>query len=113
MKNESIETKFNAVAREMLAFRDAIRKLTDNMTDDEILELARVCEQASKPGPHPFGGGSKNFDSPEWQEVADILLAEVGYRHAVADMREKKLSYYCIHCRGEHTPEHLAELRKG
>jgi hypothetical protein len=52
---------------------------------------------------------------PQWAEVASVLRGEVGMRRAFREAEEyierTGASYYCLHCHGECTPEHLKTLR--
>lgn len=108
--------RFEALAGLLIDLKDKIRESVKDLPDEEVLRLADFCVKASEPGPDPFGrGSSKNFPMPKWAEVAGVLRGEVGMRRAIREAEEyierTGASYYCLHCHGECTPEHLATLK--
>lgn len=106
---------FEALASLLIDLKDRIRESVKDLSDEEALRLADLCVKASEPGENPFGGSSKNFPMPQWAEVASVLRGEVGMRCAFREAEEyierTGASYYCLHCHGECTPEHLATLK--
>jgi len=114
--SDPLYAPFEAIAGHLVALSDAIRGVVKDLSDEDVLRLADLCDEEGRPGEDPFGRGiCKNFPMPEWAEVAKTLRAEVGarrmHRDAVSYMGKTGASYYCPRCRGECTPEHLAELR--
>ncbi|HYX21815.1 MAG TPA: hypothetical protein VFA98_13295 [Thermoanaerobaculia bacterium] len=107
---------FEALAGLLIDLKDKIRQSVKDLPDEEVMRLADFCDKESEPGPDPFGHGtSKNFPMPEWGRVARVLRGEVAMRRACREAEEyierTGASYYCLHCHGECTPEHLATLR--
>lgn len=115
-ERDPLEEKFEMLARCCMDFKDAVCAVTEGISDDEVLRLAALASKNSHPGEDVFSrGSSKNFSIPLWEEVAKTLRFEIAMRQvqheAVAYMERTGKTSYCLRCRGECTPEHLAELR--
>lgn len=90
-----------------LAFHDAIVNVVEDLPDEDFAPLVAACRRHSLPGGHA------NFPMPEWEEIAQIIQAELDMRRVMRKaekyMSETGTKYYCLHCDGTCTPEHLAE----
>jgi len=99
---------FQKLAESLIALDQRIEKIVKPLTDDEIREVVAACRKESQPG------GSKNFAMPEWNLVADKIEHELRMRHFFrrAEEHEKATGSknYCLHCDGDCTPEHIAEM---
>jgi hypothetical protein len=101
---------FEKLAEQLIYFHDALRKIATPLSDDNIRALVVKCRREA----HPQPGDSHNFEMPDWDRIADQLEAELGVRHwfrRAAEHEAKTGSkYYCAHCDGDCTPEHIAEM---
>jgi hypothetical protein len=95
-------------ANVLLDFRDKVREIVEPLPDNELLEVVEVCRQQAQPS------DDRNFVMMEWDQIADIIQSEYTMRGVVrkaqAHMAATGEGYYCPHCDGSCTPEHLAEL---
>ncbi len=92
------------IASEMIAHGERIRAIVEKFSDEELVEIIKMCRTEAKPD------DTKNFPMPEWDDIADTFLAELGLRKALDEAKASGLDFYCLHCRGKCTPEHIAEM---
>jgi len=102
-----IDPYMEKLAQEMLDYRDRLRAVVKELSDDDVSLLVAECRRAAQPD------DTKSFATPEWDEVAEQLTTELGYRHVFRRAKEHQEAtgsgFYCVHCDGDCTPEHIAE----
>lgn len=96
----NLEEMKEKIAEAFLDFDKRIEAIAEGLTDEEILQLSRECAVLD--------------DSALWKAASEQLLMEIGvraaFRAADAYFKETGASFYCLHCRGACTPEHIAEM---
>jgi len=108
MNRDDRDDAVELFASALMDFRDKVREIVDPLPDDELLEVVQVCREQAQPS------DEHNFVMMEWDQIADIIQSEYNMRGMVrkaqAHMAATGEGYYCPHCGGKCTPEHLAEL---
>jgi hypothetical protein len=95
----NLEEMREKIAGLFIDFGKRIETLAEGLSDEDILTLSRDC--ASK-------------DEAFWKIASEYLLMEIGvrvaFRNAQAYFEKTGASFYCLHCGGACTPEHIAEM---
>jgi len=103
------DTLMHDLAQAMVEYQNRISEIICTWSDDQIEACVARCRREA----HPQPGDSHNFEMPEWDYVAGLLLRDLYFRRvcakAAAYTAHTGESYYCVRCEGACTPEHLRE----
>jgi hypothetical protein len=105
-----VDSRFEELAKQLVEFHWRLEQVVKDVPDDDVRALIAKCRREASPLP----GDSHNFPMPEWDRVADLLEAELGvrclFRRATEHKAKTGSDWYCAHCDGACTPEHIAEM---
>jgi hypothetical protein len=112
---DSLYPRFEQLANFILEMDDKITTSVQDLSDEEVLRLAEICDKASQPGEDPFGQSTKNFSVPEWAVIATRLRYVIAHRElysaAKAYMTRTGETLYCPMCGGACKPKHFEERK--
>ena len=107
MNDEEQHELIEALAKSLIDWHGRIEAIAEPLSDKDVEELAEVCRKQALPDE------SRNFSSPEWAilgtQLERVVTMRAIFRDAAEHMSRTGEAYYCLHCRGTCTPEHLKE----
>ena len=102
------EELIEKLAAEIVGYHDRLRAVVKDLPDEDVVKLVQACKRNAQPNE------THNFHMPVWDAVAEQIENELHVRSIFrrAEEHEKKTgSPYCVHCDGDCTPEHIAEMK--
>jgi hypothetical protein len=80
----SLDALMENIAAELVGYRDRIRKVIADISDEDVTALAAMCRREAQPT------DSHNFAMPEWGDIAEQLESELRIRRVIKHAEERR-----------------------